>query len=305
MTEASDPSLGSPAPERVPTTRVTTPRPDAAPPGAAAAASSTSGSPRAGRPTCRPCSATTGRRCARSATSTPTYARRGCSTRPSRWRASPPGGAWTPEAISGTFAHLLRRGRRLGGTVMISHEIFGSATRDQIARMAPLLEDFEVHLVVTVRDLGRTATAEWQEQVKNGNPRSFQDFVDDLMSHLPEDLADTTSFWRSQNLRNLLDRWQTLVPGRAHPHRDLPARRHRARPAVAPLRRGGGPAPRRRRPLADPAAQRVARHCADRVPAPGRGVRSTVVSSSRGTRGWPSAGSPRPCSAGSAGPPSR
>ena len=125
---------------------------------------------------------------------------------PSRWGLA-------PEAISGTFAHLLRRGRRLGGTVMISHEIFGSATRDQIARMAPLLEDFEVHLVVTARDLGRTATAEWQEQVKNGNPRSFQDFVDDLMSHLPADLGDTTSFWRSQNLRNLLDRWQTLVPG--------------------------------------------------------------------------------------------
>ncbi len=124
---------------------------------------------------------------------------------PSRWGLE-------PEAISGTFAHLLRRGRRLGGTVMISHEIFGSATRDQIARMAPLLEDFEVHLVVTVRDLGRTATAEWQEQVKNGNPRSFGAFVDDLMSHLPEDLVDTRRFWRSQNLRNLLDRWQTLVP---------------------------------------------------------------------------------------------
>ena len=124
---------------------------------------------------------------------------------PSRWGLQ-------PEAISGTFAHLLRRGRRLGGTVMISHEIFGSATRDQIAHMAPLLEGFEVHLVVTVRDLGRTATAEWQEQVKNGNPRSFEAFVGDLMSHLPEDLVDTTSFWRSQNLRNLLERWQTLVP---------------------------------------------------------------------------------------------
>jgi hypothetical protein len=96
--------------------------------------------------------------------------------------------------------------------VLLSHEIFGSATRDQIARMAPLLDDFEVHLVVTARDLGRTATAEWQEQVKNGNPRSFEAFLTDLMSHLPEDLGDTTAFWRSQNLRNLLDRWQTLVP---------------------------------------------------------------------------------------------
>ncbi len=125
--------------------------------------------------------------------------------KPSRW-------GLRREDIDGTFAHLLRRGRRLGGIVLVSHEIFGSATRDQIARMAPLLEDFEVHLVVTARDLGRTATAEWQEQVKNGHPRPFSAFVADLLSHLPEDLGDTSRFWRSQNLRNLLDRWQTLVP---------------------------------------------------------------------------------------------
>lgn len=116
------------------------------------------------------------------------------------------------EAISGTFAHLLRRGRRLGGSVIISHEIFGSATLEQIARMAPLLEGFELHLVVTVRDLGRTATAEWQEQVKNGNPRSFAAFVDDLTAQLPPDPGDATAFWRSQNLHDLLRRWQILVP---------------------------------------------------------------------------------------------
>ena len=123
---------------------------------------------------------------------------------PSRWGLD-------PDDIQGTFAHLLRRGRRLGGTVLISHEIFGSATRVQIAHMAPLLEDFDVHLVVTARDLGRTATAEWQEQVKNGNPRSFEAFIGDLLSRLPEDLSDTKAFWRTQNLLNVLDRWQTLV----------------------------------------------------------------------------------------------
>ena len=203
-------------------------------------------------------------------TSTPTYARRGCSTRPSRWRASPSRWGLEPEAISGTFAHLLRRGRRLGGTVMISHEIFGSATRDQIARMAPLLEGFEVHLVVTVRDLGRTATAEWQEQVKNGNPRSFEAFVDDLMSHLPEDLVDTR---RSGGPRTSATCW---TGGRRWCPRSgstsSPARAAAAPPtccgAASPRRWS---CPRRRRPLPDPAAQRVARHRADRVPAPGRG----------------------------------
>ena len=303
MTEASDPSRsrhprGTPRPVRHRRDgRVRRRR--------RSGSTSTSASPRAVRPTCRLCSATTGRRSARRATSTPTYARRGCSTPPSRWRAVRPGGALIPRRSAAPSPTCCVGAVGSAERVIISHEIFGSATRDQIARMAPLLDGFEVHLVVTGRDLGRTATAEWQEQVKNGNPRSFQAFVDDLMSHLPEDLADTTSFWRSQNLRTLLDRWQTLVPAeRIH--------------IVTCPRSGSAPdllwrrfaeavelAPRRRRPLPDPAAQRVARHRADRVPAPGRGRARRAARSSRGTRGWPSGGSRRPCSAGSAGPPSR
>jgi hypothetical protein len=117
-----------------------------------------------------------------------------------------------PDEIRGTFAHLLRRGRRLGGTVVLSHEIFGAASRDQVRAMADELAGFEVHLVVTARDLGRTVTAGWQEQVKNGNPRSFQDFADELLAHLPADPADSRDFWPAQNLYRLLDRWELMVP---------------------------------------------------------------------------------------------
>lgn len=122
-----------------------------------------------------------------------------------------------PDEIGGTFAHLLRRGRRLGGSVVISHEIFGSASRDQAEVMGAMLTDFEVHLVVTVRDLGRTATAEWQEQVKNGNPRSFARYAEALVEHVPTDPVGDHSFWRSQNLMRVLDSWHPVVePGRIH-----------------------------------------------------------------------------------------
>ncbi len=214
MTEAIDPSLGSPAPERDAreTTDPDLAGPDAGPPAEPQRLFFHVGLPKSGS-TYLQTVLGNNRAALREVGHLYPYVRQEgmfhaaveMAGLPSRWGLQ-------PEAISGTFAHLLRRGRRLGGTVMISHEIFGSATLDQIAQMAPLLEGFEVHLVVTVRDLGRTATAEWQEQVKNGNPRSFEAFVGDLMSHLPEDLVDTTSFWRSQNLRNLLERWQTLVP---------------------------------------------------------------------------------------------
>ena len=117
-----------------------------------------------------------------------------------------------PDDVAGTFAHLLRRGRRLGGTVVISHEIFGSANRAQIEAIRQQLEGYDVHVVVTARDLGRTATAEWQEQVKNGDPHSFTEYADRLLADLPDDPREATSFWRSQNLGRLLDRWSVVAP---------------------------------------------------------------------------------------------
>lgn len=117
-----------------------------------------------------------------------------------------------PDGIAGTFEHLLRRGRRVGGRVVISHEIFSFATREQVATMAGMLEGYDVHLVVSARDLGRTATAEWQEQVKNGDPLSFADFISHLLADLPEDPAQAPAFWRSQNLVRLFDRWSIVAP---------------------------------------------------------------------------------------------
>jgi len=126
--------------------------------------------------------------------------------RPQRWGLA-------PEDVAGTFAWLLRRGRRLGGTVVISHEIFGGADTGQIQTMGELLEGFEVHLVVTARDLGRTMTAEWQERVKNEQRHSFAEFADGVLEAIPSGPEDDqAAFWPTQNLGSLLDRWQALAP---------------------------------------------------------------------------------------------
>lgn len=117
-------------------------------------------------------------------------------------------------AIEGTFARLLRRGRRHGGTVVLSHEIFGAATPEQVERIASDLADFEVHVVVTARDLGRTVTAAWQEEVKNGRPRSFAAFS----KRLVQDAAGAGvvpaegTFWRSQHLPAVLAAWAAVAP---------------------------------------------------------------------------------------------
>lgn len=116
------------------------------------------------------------------------------------------------EQVEGTFEWLLRRGRRIGGTVVISHEIFGWADGDQIDRIRELVADFEVHVVITVRDLGRTLTAEWQERVKNGARFTFEHYAANILHDLPEGDSDQTDFWPSQNLITHLDHWQALAP---------------------------------------------------------------------------------------------
>lgn len=117
-----------------------------------------------------------------------------------------------PEQIDGTFARLLRRGRRLGGAVVISHEIFGSATPEQVAVIADQVADFETHVVITARDLCRTATAQWQEEVKNRRAGSFAEFAEQLVAEIPDDPAADHDYWRSQNLARLVDQWQAVAP---------------------------------------------------------------------------------------------
>jgi hypothetical protein len=116
------------------------------------------------------------------------------------------------EQVEGTFAWLLRRGRRVGGTVVISHEIFGWADDRQIGTIKEQVDDFEVHVVITVRDLGRTLPAEWQERVKNGALFTFEEFASTILENLQDAAAVPSAFWPSQNLMALLDRWQALAP---------------------------------------------------------------------------------------------
>jgi len=70
---------------------------------------------------------------------------------------------------------------------------------------------------VTARDLGRQATAHWQEEVKLGDTRSFADFEREQF------LADTSAspgepreprphFWHAQDYAAALDRWSSSVP---------------------------------------------------------------------------------------------
>ena len=123
-----------------------------------------------------------------------------------------------PEFIAGSWQALCVRAREHAGTTVISHEIFGGATEAEIAGALAPLSETEVHVVVTARDLGRQATAHWQEEVKLGDLRSFADFErDQFRADLPpgagpSSVVERPHFWHAQDFTDALRRWSTAVP---------------------------------------------------------------------------------------------
>ena len=119
-----------------------------------------------------------------------------------------------PERAVGAWDRLVREAEAWTGTVLVSHELFASATEEQAARaIASFGADTEVHVVVTARDLVRQIPAEWQEHVKHRSTKTLPGFVDDLR----EDTAGRSWFWRVQDFADVAERWGgSLPPDRVH-----------------------------------------------------------------------------------------
>ncbi|MDQ3615369.1 MAG: hypothetical protein M3393_01825 [Actinomycetota bacterium] len=116
-----------------------------------------------------------------------------------------------PGHAQGQWDALMKRVRRLDGTVIVSHEILAAATPEQISRAMADLGDSEVHIVYSARDLTRQVPAVWQESIKQGRRWSFKKYVRDLQNR------SDVNFWKSQSLPGVLSRWSAgLTPEHVH-----------------------------------------------------------------------------------------
>jgi hypothetical protein len=119
-----------------------------------------------------------------------------------------------PRRAVGMWDRIAAEAREWPGTVLVSHELFAGADADQASRaVAALGDDAEVHVVLTVRDLVRQISAEWQEHVKHRATTGFEQFVAGLRG----DQARTSWFWQVQDFASVLERWGAgLPPERLH-----------------------------------------------------------------------------------------
>jgi hypothetical protein len=121
---------------------------------------------------------------------------------------SDPAGSWT-----GEWEILARQARQAPGTAVISHELFAAVNAEQADRAVATLAPAEVHIVLTVRDMGTLLPAEWQETVKHRNARGWEDWLNAVIDTESVDPARRQWwFWRVHDTLAILDIWSRRVP---------------------------------------------------------------------------------------------
>jgi hypothetical protein len=92
--------------------------------------------------------------------------------------------------------------------VLVSQEALAPTTPEEAAPLLELLGGFEVHVVVTVRDLARQLPSAWQQRVQARHTYTFDEFLRAVVAREP--LAE--DLWLNQDLGRVLDNWSTHVP---------------------------------------------------------------------------------------------
>jgi hypothetical protein len=122
----------------------------------------------------------------------------------------------TEKQVAGAWERVCAPARAHGGSSLISHENLSAATPDQVDAALLALSGLEVHVVVTVRDLGRQVPAGWQEGVKSGSSASYERFTAQLLTDLDSGERNHR-FWRMQDLPAVLAPWaERTGPDRVH-----------------------------------------------------------------------------------------
>ncbi|MGH3318017.1 MAG: hypothetical protein ACRDO0_17890 [Nocardioidaceae bacterium] len=112
-----------------------------------------------------------------------------------------------------SWKRIVAQTKRFDGTVVISHEFFSAASREQAAKAIAAVQPAEVHVVYTARDFVRQVPALWQEQLKFRLTTPLSEFEPEPLSAGPRSHFG----WRTLDVVDALDRWgRDMPPERVH-----------------------------------------------------------------------------------------
>lgn len=110
-------------------------------------------------------------------------------------------------AKSGVWEGLRDEIDAFPGTAVISVEHLAGMGTAQVETIAGAFGAARVEAIVTVRDLGRSIPAMWQEGAKNGRPIGWADYLVAVEAHDDEH----TGFWRRQRAAGITARWAEVL----------------------------------------------------------------------------------------------
>jgi hypothetical protein len=96
--------------------------------------------------------------------------------------------------------------------VVISDERLSLSGLGTVDRIRRALEDSELHVIVTVRDLARALVSSWEEAVRGTATWTWQEYVDAVRDPRREGTNPARGFWVRQNLAQICATWETVVP---------------------------------------------------------------------------------------------
>jgi hypothetical protein len=97
-----------------------------------------------------------------------------------------------------------------GKRIVVSSEFFSDASPEAAAQVVEGLGGDRVHVVVTLRPLGKLMPSQWQQYVQNGLRMRYSDWLDHMFNKPPYD-KPTPTFWNRHDQANQVARWTQVV----------------------------------------------------------------------------------------------
>jgi hypothetical protein len=119
------------------------------------------------------------------------------------------------QARAGSWNRMTDRLVASGRDGVVSTELLAWAAEHDVERARESLAGLEIHVIFTMRDLGRQIPALWQEEVKNGSKLTYDAFLDALFD--PAKPNGPGDVWVGQDPRMAL-RWWAADLDPAHVH---------------------------------------------------------------------------------------